>query len=55
MADDITRPLPQASDDGESHVLKPLNERQREFCKHYVMTKGNAHKSARLAGYAVRE
>ncbi len=50
---DAPLPVPQDHSDPESHVLKPLNERQREFCKHYVMTKGNASKSAQLAGYAV--
>jgi phage terminase small subunit len=52
---DAPLPVPQDHSDPEPHVLKALNERQREFCKHYVMTKGNAHKSARLAGYAVEE
>ncbi len=50
---DAPLPVPQDHSAPESHVLKPLNERQREFCKHYVMTKGNASKSAQLAGYAV--
>ena len=49
---DAPLPVPQDHSDPESHVLKPLNERQREFCKHYVMTKGNVLQSAILAGYA---
>jgi hypothetical protein len=50
---DAPLPVPQDHSDPEPHVLTALNERQREFCKHYVMTKGNATKSALLAGYAV--
>jgi len=49
---DAPLPVPQDHSAPESHVLKPLNERQREFCKHYVMTKGNVLQSAILAGYA---
>ena len=49
---DAPLPVPQDHSDPQSHVLKPLNERQHEFCKHYVMTKGNVLQSAILAGYA---
>jgi hypothetical protein len=53
MPDPNALPVPQGDLDGDPSVLKSLNERQREFCKNYILTKGNAYKSAQLAGYAV--